>query len=252
MKNLNQLEKSVRKTLAKTKNAKAFSFEQIANEVAEKFENKTYNFEQNIFFKKIVSMGKRRMVANLKAGSTEFFLANHINELTKQNTNYKLVNHHLFVEQLIHSLQKIENTQNFTLVEFDFVNFYNSVSAQYVFEKYLKYYNYSENDFALFQNYVNTLPYCFAGVCTSNTFAEIILNDFKTSLENSFENKQLVSCIRYGDDFILIFNEGISETEIQNTIQNTINQVFYNSEINVKHQNKVRAHLSGKKIFVYK
>lgn len=179
------LKQNVKKTLAKTKNAKAFSFEQIANEVAEKFENKTYNFEQNIFFKKIVSMGKRRMVANLKAGSTEFFLANHINELTKQNTNYKLVNHHLFVEKLIDNLQKIENTQNFTLVEFDFVNYYNSVSTEYFYKKYLSKHNFNDADRALLEKFVAQVPYCFAGITTSNIFAELVANEFRAQLSKN-------------------------------------------------------------------
>lgn len=71
---------------------------------------------------------------------------------------------------------------DFTIVKFDFKDYFNSVSSIYVFEKYLKYNILDRHEIDLIKAFAYSTKYAYAGLCTSNAIAEIIAGYFLNTM----------------------------------------------------------------------
>lgn len=94
--------------------------------------------------------------------------------------------------------------KNFTIVKFDFKDYFNSVSSIYTFEKYIKSNLSNRQEIDLLENFVYKTKYAYAGLPTSNAIAEIIAKEFDSIIRYTFSGKGLIFYERYIDDSILI------------------------------------------------
>ena len=120
---------------------------------------------------------------------------------------------------------------DFTIVKFDFKNYFNSISTIYVFEKYIKGNLSDRREIDLIKAFAYSTKYAYAGLCTSNTIAEIIATYFDEAIRQVFTENGLILYERYVDDCVLILNEHMEETEVNNTLNAILFDIFHDSQL---------------------
>ncbi len=136
----------------------------------------------------------------------------------------------------------------FTIVKFDFKNYFTSISLRYAYEFFIKD-KISEKYHPLFENYVESVKYNLQGLPPSANFAAVMSKAMKEELFNFFKIDGLTDCFYYVDDFVLLFKKRVNPIYIKFGIEECIKTVF-NKRNNFKYQNKVKIHTSGEK-YVY-
>ena len=160
--------------------------------------------------------GKKRLVKQYEdVYSTENILCQCIKQILDRVFKIKYPNRNKTVKELFSVLAAITQMSDFTILKFDFKDYFNSISSVYVFEKYLKCNLLDKHEIDLIKNFVYSTQYAYAGLCTSNAIAEIIANHFDESVRQAFISKGIIYYERYIDDSFLILNEHIEEDEIK-------------------------------------
>ncbi len=210
--------------------------------------NNHISFSQLVSITKYKKNKKLRVIAKISdKNKVEFVLLQYLKSLLLKKCNINFSTRQCTMTLLLDKLKIIKDIKEYTVVRFDFKNYFNSVSAEYVYTKYLLGLNITKMDYLLLHKLVSEIPYAFAGLPTSNILAEIIAQDFDLVLQSKFKKDALVFYSRYVDDGFIIFNKEIEKDQIINILNETINEVFYDQNVNVKKKNKVQIDFSSKK-----
>lgn len=214
--------------------------ESIVAQTIECIEQKKYDFSK---YKSLTlnQGGKKRKVKQYDEWSSEQFLCIYLKRCLDRNLKIKYPNRNDYMHILFGTISAIKNMKDFTIVRFDFEDFFNSISSEYVFIKYIKNSKLERFQKDIFENFVTNCPYCYAGINTSNVMAEIIAKSFDEHITTTFIDKGLIFYRRYVDDGILIFNRFISKDECLNDINKVIQQVFY-AKIGIAHDCTTKLH----------
>lgn len=142
---------------------------------------------------------------------------------------------------------------DFTIVKFDFKDYFNSISSIYVFEKYLKHNLSDRHEIDLIKSFVYSTKYAYAGLCTSNAIAEIIAGYFDEEVKQTFFQNGIIFYERYIDDSILILNEHMEETEVKEKLESILLRIFHDKSIQclkcrTKFNNQKFKYISRRKI----
>lgn len=214
----------------------------IANYQA-RFEQNDYNvdFISNIKFFKRTVMGKLRKMASLKDKTTySAFLISKMQEILKPITK---LNRSLF--DLTRELYNGLNTlgEEYTIVRFDFISYYNTLSAQYIYDYYIKN-NIDKKYHPLFEKYIADLNVCKVGLSLSEYFSSIITGVFENELKKQLSKIAEVSINHYTDDFIILLNKNVDKQTVQDIISKALAEVY-----NKPHDkpNSVKIHLDDDK-----
>jgi hypothetical protein len=116
----------------------AEEIDSISKAVKEATENTTYDFFKS---KSIVlnQGGKKRFVKQFPdIYSAESVLCQYIKQILDRNFKVKYPNRNKSIRMLFNILTAVKQMSNFTIVRFDFKDYFNSVSTVYVFNKFLK------------------------------------------------------------------------------------------------------------------
>ena len=124
--------------------------------------------------------------------------------------------------------------QDFTIYKFDFKDFFNSISNDYVNQNYLKDSNLSRAEKALITQYCNCFKYTFSGLSLSNTLCELVARDFDNILNQKLKDLGIIFYQRYIDDCLIISNINIKEDSLKKIIEEAISSVFYKDNTNIK------------------
>lgn len=192
--------------------------------------DKTYDFSQfvNITLKQA---DKTRNVKLYKPFSSEEILCIYLKRLLDKTFHIKYPNRNVFMRSTFDLINSLKDMHNYTIFRFDFSDFFNSVSSQFVYEKYIKNQIHERYQLDLLSDFVNKTNYAYAGLNTSNIICEIVAKKFDETLLNKFANKGVILYKRYIDDGLIIFNEYISKDECQEIVNKSINEVFYYPKI---------------------
>ena len=173
--------------------------------------------------------GKKRIVKMYDdVFSVENVLCQHIKHVLDREFKVKYPNRNKTIRSLFSYIAAAKQMTNFTVVKFDFKDYYNSVSSIYVFEKYIRPKIKDRFELELIHDFVYKTKYAYAGLCTSNVIAEIVAKDFDREIKNEFLAKGLLFYERYIDDCILILNENIKQSDIQSILDEILKKVFDN------------------------
>ena len=173
--------------------------------------------------------GKKRVVKKYEdIFSVENVLCQHIKHVLDREFKVKYPNRNKVIRSLFSYIAAAKQMTNFTVVKFDFKDYYNSVSSIYVFEKYLKPKIKDRFELELIHDFVYKTKYAYAGLCTSNVIAEIVAKDFDREIRNEFLAKGFLFYERYIDDCILILNENTKQADIQSLLDKILKKVFDN------------------------
>ena len=119
----------------------------------------------------------------------------------------------------------------FTIIRFDFKNYFNSISSVYFYKKSLQSNLRNRFEKDLINKFVTDTKYAFAGLPTSNVIAEIIGKLFDEEVLKNFLEYGLIFYERYIDDMIIILNQYLSEDEFKDKLLKSIGEVFHDKSI---------------------
>lgn len=200
------------------------------------FESHNFDFSKTSSI--ILKQGSKQRFAKryVDKYSTENILCQCIKQILDRNFKIKYPNRNKISRALFNSVGAIKHMSDFTVVKFDFKDYFNSISSVYVYEKIIKIdvTDRFEND--LVSKFCSDTKYAYAGLHTSNVIAEIIGKLFDDEILMHFSSHGLIFYERYIDDGIIVLNEFLSEKECKDKISNAIDVVFYDSLINVVHK----------------
>lgn len=217
--------------------------ERIISDIETNIKTKCFDFGK-IEYRKVKG---RRVVGTYSNNYTEIVLLNHIFMVLTKLFHIKFANRDTIMTKvfdIIDILPKRGSSSalnDFTLVRFDFKEFFYSISTEYVFEKYIKYSYLNRDNSDIIKSFVHSVKYCVAGISLSNIFAEIIASDFDSVLKQKLHSCGLVLYERYIDDGMIIVGKYIEESSFKKILDETIEQVFYDPAFaDITSMNKVK------------
>lgn len=209
-----------------------FALASIIDRIKNDYKNYNFNFSEfeNISLKQ---MDKVRHIKKYKDFSTEEVLCIYLKRVLDRKFHIKYPNRNEYMHSLFDIINALSKMNDFTIYRFDFKDFFNTVSSEYVYKKYILDSSLERYQLDILEKYVKETKYAYAGLNTSNIICEIIAKHFDEKLTLKFKHHGLIFYRRYIDDGILIFNTRIEETECLAIINETIGEVFYDKSINV-------------------
>ena len=230
-----EIERAVKRSLAFDKDTPFKSVdeqEMIISEVKEALNNSTFNFEKTKSLM-LNQSGKKRLVKRYdNLYSPEYVLCQSIKQILDRTFKIKYPNRNKISRELFSALSATIKMSDFTIVKFDFKDYFNSVSSIYVFEKYIKSKIKDRRELELIRVFVYSTKYAYAGICTSNAIAEIIARYFDEAVKRMFLSNGIIYYERYIDDSILILNEHMEEIEVKKKLKNILLCIFHEESIN--------------------
>ena len=251
-----EIERAVKRTVALDKDSPTKSDseqERIISDVKSALDNSTFNFE-NTMSLMLNQNGKKRLVKQYDdLYSPENILCQSIKQILDRVFKVKYPNRNKTTRTLFSVLSATIQMSDFTIVKFDFKDYFNSISSIYVFEKYLKYNLSDRHEIDLIKSFVYSTKYAYAGLCTSNAIAEIIAGYFDEEVKQTFFQNGIIFYERYIDDSILILNEHMEETEVKEKLESILLRIFHDKSIQclkcrTKFNNQKFKYISRRKI----
>ena len=199
----------------------------IIDNVTVAFKGKTYDFSG--FSSMLLNQGLKKRTVKYYENiySTENVLCQCVKQILDRTFNIKYPNRNKTVRRLFSYIAAMRQMSHFTVIKFDFKDYFNSVSAPYVFEKCIKPNLARRVELDLIDEFCNSTKYAYAGLCTSNTISEIVAKTFDDALKVKFASKGLLFYERYIDDCILLLNEHIEIDDIKQSINELLNDIFH-------------------------
>lgn len=203
--------------------------EQIIADVETSFSKATFDFSKTTSIT-LSQNGKKRLVKQYDdLYSAENVLCHCIKQILDRVFKVKYPNRNKISRDLFSTLSASIQMSDFTIVKFDYKDYFNSISSIYVFEKYLKDNLLDRYEMDLVKSFVYSTKYAYAGLCTSNAVAEIIAKYFDEAVRQAFLSNGLIFYERYIDDGILILNEHMDDTEVNGILSSILSDVFHDN-----------------------
>ena len=212
--------------------SKTFSNEEI-NELNIAISGKTYDFGKANYFEY-----NERLIASFDTNSVEDVISTYLKNGINKLFGIRFTNRNEIMNKIFSNLRVLKNLSDFTIIRFDFKKYFDSVSTQYIFERYFEHSNISREDKGFLKAYVDKIKYCTAGLTLSNTFCELISQEFDLNIQAKFQTYGVIVYERYVDDGIFILSSYISEGDVKAHINSAINEVFFDKVF--AHKNKTK------------
>ena len=205
--------------------------DQIVFEVDEAFRNSAFDF--NNATSVILSQdGRKRLVKKYTdLYSPENILCQCIKQMLDRAFKVRYPNRNKISHDLFAILTATIQMADFTVVKFDFKDYFNSISSIYVFEKYLRGSLSNRHEIDLVKTFVYSTKRAYAGLCTSNAIAEIIATHFDKAVRQKFASNGAIYYERYIDDCVLVLNEHMEEAEVKRLLTAILLEVFHDTSL---------------------
>lgn len=192
----------------------------------------THRFDFTRHRSTVLTQGeKKRRVVHYEELSTESILCQYVKQMLDRQIKVKYPNRNKVIHTLFDCLKAVKDMSSFTIIKYDFNDYFNSVSTTYVFEKYLSQVITNRFEFDLLRNFCQQSEYAHIGLCTSNVISEIIAIDFDNQIRSLFASKGILFFERYIDDTILIVNQHISNKDCHDLLRQALDSVFHDKSI---------------------
>ena len=219
------------------------ALEIIIEGINKSYLDKTYDFSRftNIRLKQD---NKIRNVKLYEPFSCEEILCIYLKRLLDRTFHIKYPNRNVFMRSAFDAINSLKDMHDYTIFKFDFLDFFNSISSEFVFEKIIKNKIQERYQIDLLFEFVKNTRYAYAGLNTSNIISEIIAKKFDESLLVRLDNKGVIFYKRYIDDGLIIFNRYVTNDECKNIINEAIKEVFHYPKISTVSQCKTRLNIA--------
>lgn len=215
----------------------------LTSKIISDYEEGNYNF-RNFKIMTLNQSGRKRHIKAYYDFTCEEILCIYIKRMLDRKLNVKYPNRNKFMHSLFDILNAVSQMNDFTIIRFDFEDFFNSISSSYVYEKYIKQLSLERHQKDLICYFANSTKYAYAGLNTSNLLAEIAAQHFDEVLKQHLIKSGLIYYRRYIDDGILIFNQFIDGPTFLNVIDKVINETFHDNTIQVAQKCKTKLNMS--------
>lgn len=179
--------------------------------------------------------------------SVEDILCIYIKRLLDRKLHINFPNRNTCVHSLFDTISLLKDMNDYTIVKFDFQDFFNSISSTYVYSKILKKLSFERYQLRLIKDFVQKTKYTYAGLSTSNILCEIIAKEFDELLLNKLCNYGVIYHKRYVDDSIVIMNSFIKKNQFELIVSDCINEIFYDRNIEFSERCTTKLNLSKTK-----
>ncbi len=228
-----KIEYAVRSELAKDKDLSRSEVEilDLISDLFKKYINHEYDFSK--FTKiKINSNSSKRLVARyVDPLSIEHILSVVIKKILNNRFRLSTTNRNISVHNLFSILDAVKEMSDFTIIKFDFADYFNSISALYAFKKFIEPNIKERWQLDLVNDYLTSTKRTYAGLCTSNLIAEILAQEFDKLVKETFVARGLIFYTRYVDDSILIFNEHLDKDKVEEELEKVLQKIFHDKTI---------------------
>lgn len=148
----------------------------------------------------------------------------------------KFPNRNRICKTLFSTIPAIAQMLDFTIIRFDFKDYFNSLNSQYVFHKFIKTHIAHRNEYELIEQYVEQTCWAYCGLRASNSIAEIIGLNFDNILKALMHQYGVIYYERYIDDGLVILNSYLNKTEAETIIKKAVQITFYDEDILKKYK----------------
>ncbi|NLX75519.1 MAG: hypothetical protein GXZ13_06795 [Synergistaceae bacterium] len=202
------------------------------------------NYDFSKYDSLVLKQGKKnRRVMLYKLFSTENILCQYIKQILDRRFKVKYPNRNKAIHTLFDFLKAIKQMSEFTVIKYDFKDYFNSVSASYVFEKYILRQMTDHFETDLISAFSSQTKYAYAGLNTSNLFSEIIAIKFDEQIREKFSQHGLLFFERYIDDSIIILNQNLEKAVCDEILNEALLEIYYDKSISVTPQCKTKFNL---------
>jgi hypothetical protein len=185
--------------------------------------------------------GKKRFIKRFpEIYSPENILCQYIKQILDRTFKIRYPNRNQSIRGLFDILKAVRQMADFTVIKYDFKDYFNSVSATYVFEKYLKDALANRHEVDLLKNFVEQTRFTYAGLSTSNVIAEIAAQKFDQTVRILLAKKGVLFFERYIDDTIIVINEHLDKSYFQSLIDHALKTVFFDNSVHTLPRCKTR------------
>lgn len=188
-------------------------------------ENGTYDFSVKV--KEIFTQtGKRRVIYRYPKLSKENIICHYLKDRLDKVFEIKYASRNKIINLLFNTIPVLKHINDFVIIRADFKSFFDSVLSRFVYEKYLLPSLLQRGDKDILDKYIDEFKYCYAGLCLSNGMTEIVCRDFDKGLKAKLTAYGMFFYERYVDDMLIMINSYVTEDEIKDIINKTINETF--------------------------
>lgn len=163
--------------------------------------------------------------------STENILCLVIKNIINNKFRVKFPNRNKIMRSLFNSMNSMNHLAHFTIIKFDFKDYFNSISSVYVYEKYIKDKLDDRTEIDIIEKFIYSTKYAYTGMQTSNIIAEIIGSKFDEEIKKYFIENGLIFYKRYIDDGFIILNEKLDEAKCLHILNIVLNNIFHDEEV---------------------
>ena len=211
----------------------------VVSDALAALDEKSYDFSSFTHIT-LTQNGKTRKIKAFSPFSPEEILCVFIKRVLDRKYHIEYPNRNEFIHSLFDITNSLKDAIDYTIFRFDFKDFFNSVSASYVFEKCVTLKNIERWQIDLMKVFCDKTKYTYAGLNTSNILCEIIAKEFDEVLIQRFNNCGLIYYKRYIDDGILIFNQYLDQSKCIEIVNEAIQIVFYDKSIDSRKKCKTK------------
>ena len=227
----------------------------IVNDAIDAYKNQKFDFKSFVRLN-LSQSGKHRQVIMYKPFSPEELLCIFLKRMLDRKFHISYPNRNEYIRTLFDTTAALKDMSDYTIFKFDFSDFFNSVSSEYVYFKYIHRATLERYQDQLLLDFVHATQYTYAGLNTSNILCEIIAQDFDQCLIQRFSKHGIILYKRYIDDGIIILNRYVAQNDCLALVNDVIKEVFF-SPLNFKfascrtalNLSKVK-HIAGKHLAV--
>lgn len=133
------------------------------------------------------------------------------------------------MRELFNLIENINALDNYTIYKFDIKDFFDSVNARIIIEKYIFNSKLNQYEKNILKRLSDNYNFCFAGLPTSNALTEIAGHKFDEMIQFNLKNDGMIFYSRYVDDGLIIFNKKVSKTSIEEQLKNTLKNCFHDN-----------------------
>lgn len=213
---------------------KQIKIDNIVAKVKNSYKESTYNFSNAKSFT-LNQNGKKRLVKQyVDLYSNESILCLCLKLILDRTFKVKYPNRNKCIKDLFETLALIKHMSDFTIIKYDFKDYFNTLSAAYIYEKFIKHKLKNRFEINLFDNFTKNTKYTYAGLNTSNIMAEIAAIYFDNLIRKALIKKGVLFFERYIDDSILVLNMHVEQTLINRILYDALQNTFYDKTINTE------------------
>lgn len=148
------------------------------------------------------------------------------------------------MKKVFDEIEIIKKSQDFSIIRFDFKQYFYSISNDYVIKKYLLNNRLLREDLDLLSMFSSAVHYSCAGLGISNTFAELLARNFDLEIKTLLKDYGILLYSRYVDDGIIFLNKYLDKDKAIELLNLAINRVFFDGSIKVDFENKTQLNIA--------